>query len=272
VALVAPFESGRRLCVLVEAGPARFAVEATAVTEVAAVGPDERTVRGLMELQDLSVLLGGGPEVRPGMAVVLDVSPTLALRVARVVEVVDVAPAPFFLLPPGMGGPLGVLARGALVHGERLYLELEPEALLHPPGAARAPARPLALLETPPERALVFASQGRLYGVPLPLVSQVIAGGGAFCPLPVAEGPVAGLFPHGQVLWPICSVGGLLGEQPVREELFVLTELAGQNVGLGAERVLGVHTDFTPGEAPGEFRVPGLVDSPLFLDLQRMFS
>src|SRR5262245_3741928 len=177
-----------------------------------------------MELQDLSSLLGGPPEVRPGMAVVLDVSPTLALRVARVVEVADVARAPFFLLPPGLGETLTLLTRGALLHQGHLYFELHPEALQQVPGPACAPARPVYLLESPPERALVFRSQGRVYGVPLPLVSQVTLTGEGFSPLPVAEGPVVGLFPYGQVLWPICSVGALLGERPLREPYSVLTE------------------------------------------------
>lgn len=257
---------------LVEAGPSRFALEATAVTEVAHAGADGRTVRGLMELQDLSALLGGEAEERPGMAVVLDVSPTLALRVARVVEVADVARDPFFLLPPGLGGALTLLARGALLHQGQLYLELTPEALQQRPGPACAPPREVLLLETPPERALVLESQGRLYGVPLGLVSQVVMGAAGFLPLPVARGPVAGLLPHGQVLWPICSVAGLLGAVPLREDYFVLTELAGLSVGLCAQRVLGVHGRLAATDVRGEFTAPGMPGPALFLDLQRMFS
>ncbi len=260
------------MCVLMEAGPTRFAVDATAVTEVAAVGTDGRTIRGLMELQDLSVLLGGQDEVRPGMAVVLDVSPTLALRVARVVEVADVARAPSFLLPPGLGDVLAQLARGALLHGGQLYVELHPEALLHHRGAACAPARPVSFVEAPPERALVFESQGRTYGVPLPLVSQVVMAGEGFCPLPLASGPVSGLYPHHQALWPICSVPALLGAVPLCEPYFILTELAGQSVGLCARQVLGVHGPFAPTDTLGELRTARLPAPVLFLDLQRMFS
>ena len=118
----------------------------------------------------------------------------------------------------------------------------------------------------------MFESQGRLYGVALPLVSQVVAATRGFCPLPAQIGPVAGLFPHAQVLWPIYSAPGLLGAEPTREELFVLTELAGQNVGLCASRVLGVHDRFTSAEARGEFTSRTLPGPALFLDLQRMFS
>ena len=266
------FESGRRLCLLVEAGEARFAIEATSVMEVAQPGADGQFQRGRLEVRELSALLGGAPEAGPGMVVVLDTSPTLAVRVRSVVEVADVARAPFFLLPPGLGG-LGALSRGALVHKDRLYLELAAEALPHQPAPpAGVPPRPVYLLDAPPERALVLESQGRHYGLPLPLVSQVVARGPDFTALPVQAGPVAGLFPHAQALWPVCSAPGLLGEVARPEAFFVLTELAGQNVALAAARVVGVFQRFEATEARGEFAAPGLSAPALFLDLQRMFS
>ncbi len=270
---VPTFESGRRLCLLFEAGRVRYAIEATSVVEVASPDPDGQSIRGFLELKDLSSLLGAEAEERPGMAVVLDVSPTLALRVRQIVEVADVARDPFFLLPPGLGEALAVWVRGAILHGGRLYLELLADAL---PARAATPgrvgARPLYLLDTPPERALIFESQKRLYGIPLPFVSQVVGAAEAFCALPNPLGPVAGLFPHGQALWPIYSSAGLLGSAPSREELFVLAELAGHSVGLTATQVLGVHDRFTSTEARGEFTSPGLSGPALFLDLQRMFS
>jgi hypothetical protein len=78
---VGPFESGRRLCLLVEAGETRYAIEATSVMEVALPGSDGTSLRGMLEVKDLSTLLGGSPETAMGMVVVLDVSPTLAVRV-----------------------------------------------------------------------------------------------------------------------------------------------------------------------------------------------
>lgn len=271
---MSPFESGRRLCLLVEAGETRYAVEATSVMEVAEPGAHGSTLRGMWEVKDLTTLLGGPPEQGPGMVVVLDVSPTLAVRVRSVVEVADVARAPFFLLPPGLGDALALLSRGAVLHKDRLYLELNAEALPHRPGAhpASAPPRPVYLADTAPERALVFESQGRLFGVPLSLVSQVVARTEAFSMLPVQGGPVAGIFPHGQALWPICSAPGLLGAPALPEAFFVMTELAGQNVGLCAARVLGVVQRFEAAEGRGEFVAPGLPGPALFLDLQRMFS
>ncbi|XXF80739.1 chemotaxis protein CheW [Myxococcaceae bacterium GXIMD 01537] len=271
---MAPFESGRRLCLLVEAGETRYAVEATSVMEVAQPGAGGTSLRGMWEVKDLSVLLGGPPEQGPGMVVVLDVSPTLAVRVRSVAEVADVARAPFFLLPPGLGDALALLSRGALLHKDRLYLELNAEALPHRPGprAPVPPPRTVHLAEAAPERALVFESQGRLFGIPLPLVSQVVGRGEAFSALPVQSGPVAGIFPHAQALWPIWSAPALLGAPALPEAFFVMTELAGRNVGLCATRVLGVSQRFEPTEGRGEFTAPGLPGPALFLDLQRMFS
>lgn len=269
-----PFESGRRLCLLVEAGETRYAIEATSVMEVALPGSDGTSLRGMLEVKDLSTLLGGGPEQATGMVVVLDVSPTLAVRVSSVVEVADVARAPFFLLPAGLGDTLAPLSRGAVLHKERLYLELIAESLPQrigprgPPSAARA----VRFMDNAPERALVFESQGRLFGLPLALVSQVVTRGEAFSKLPVQSGPVAGMFPHAQILWPIYSAPALLGAPAQVETFFVLTELAGQNVGWCATQVLGVRQRFQAGDGPGEFTAPGVPSPVLFLDLQHMFS
>jgi chemotaxis signal transduction protein len=271
---VAPFESGRRLCLLVEAGETRYAIEATSVMEVALPGSDGTSLRGMLEVKDLSVLLGGPPESGTGMVVVLDVSPTLAVRVRSVVEVADVAPSPFFLLPAGLGETLAPLSRGAILHKGRLYLELIADSLAQR-GVARslvAPARPVHRMASPPERSLVFESQGRLFGLPLGLVSQVVTRGEAFSMLPVQRGAVAGVFPHAQVLWPIFSAPAMLGEPATVEAFFVLTEMAGQNVGLCATRVLGVLQRFEPAVELGEFTAPGLPGPVLFLDLQHMFS
>jgi chemotaxis signal transduction protein len=262
------------LCLLVEAGETRYAIEATSVMEVALPGSDGTSLRGMLEVKDLSALLGGSPESVPGMVVVLDVSPTLAVRVRSVVEVADVAHTPLFLLPTGLVDTLAPLSRGAILHKDRLYLELIAESLPQRivPRSSPPPSRPVHLMESAPERALVFESQGRLFGLPLALVSQVVTRGEAFSMLPVQGGAVAGLFPHAQVLWPIYSAPAMLGAPAQVEAFFVLTEMAGLNVGLCATRVLGVLQRFEPAEGRGEFTAPGLPGPVLFLDLQRMFS
>lgn len=241
--------------------------------EVATPDANGQSIRGVTELQDLSLLLGGPPEQRPGTGVVLDVSPTLAVRVKQILEVADVAREPFFGLPPGLGQALALRVRGAILRGGKLYLELMVEALPHKPAKAPLPpARPVYPMETPPDRALIFESQGRLFGIPLAFVSQVVATSEAFSPLPGPGGPVAGLFPHAKILWPVFSAPGLLGGPAKAEELMVLTELAGQNVGLAASRVLGVHRGFSATTTTGEFTAEALPGPALFLDLQHMFS
>lgn len=268
------FESGRRLCVLVEAGAVRYAIEATSVVEVAPPDSDGESIRGFLELKDLCELLGGPKEAtRPGLAVVLDVSPTLAIRIKRVVEVADVARAQFFMLPKGLGETSSLLIRGCLLYNDALYLELIAEALPHTVGTViSAPMRPLYVQEAVPDRALIIESAQQLYGIPLSLVSSVTKAGSAYCPLPGRGGPVAGLLPQNQVLWPVYSFPGLLGAPAQRSEFIVLTELAGQNVGIAADRVLGVHHNFVAGQERGSFRGSGMNTAALFLDLERMFS
>jgi hypothetical protein len=256
-----------------DAGDTRFAVEATSVMEVAAPGPDETSLRGVLEVKDLSVLLGGEPEPSPGMVVVFDVSPTLAVRVRSIIEVVDVAPAPHFLLPAGLGDTLAALSRSAVLHKDRLYLELTAEALPHEPGTVRPPPEhPVVLTEALPGRSLILESQGRLFGLPLHHVSQVVARGPSFSALPGKGGAVAGVVLHGQALWPLYSAPAMLGAPATPEGFIVLTEVDGRGLGLCASRVLGVHPRFEPTEEPGVFRAPGVMDPVLFLNLQRMFS
>jgi chemotaxis signal transduction protein len=256
-----------------EAGDTRFSVEATSVMEVASLGPDETSLRGVLEVKDLSVLLGGEPEQTPGMVVVFDVSPTLAVRVRSIVEVTDVAPAPHFLLPSGLGDTLAALSRSAVLHKERLYLEINADALPHEPGpVSPPPEHPVHLAMSAPERSLVFESQGRLFGLPLSLISQVVMRGPAFSALPGRGGAVAGVMPHGQVLWPLYSAPALLGGRATAESFLVLAEVEGRNLGLCASRVLGVHPRFEPAGEPGEFTAPGVPAPVLFLNLRRMFS
>lgn len=268
---MSPFESGRRLCLLAEAGRTRLCVEATSVTEVSVPPPGATTLRGGVEVRDLSVLLGGPPEQEPGMVVVFDVSPTLAVRVRSVVEVADVSASPTFSLPAALGEPLLATTRGALLHKEHLYLELKVDSLPRQPGAlGPPPVREPGLLRYAPDRALVFESQGRLLGLPLLQVLQVVARSPSFYLLPAPGGPIVGLQPHAERLWPIYSPGA--PQEPeaegTPEPFCVLVEVGGRRLGLFARRVLGVYTRFRADEAPGTFMAPGLPGPALFLDWQ----
>jgi hypothetical protein len=118
----------------------------------------------------------------------------------------------------------------------------------------------------------VFESQGVHFGLPLSLVSQVVPATDSFLPIPVPSGPVAGVFPHAHILWPVFSAPALLGGRAAKESLLVLAELAGEAAALCASRVTGVLSAFEPTEGTGEFTAKGSDRPILFLDLQRMFS
>jgi hypothetical protein len=64
-------DGGRRLALLFEAGPARYALRPRGSSRSTPPDPDpERaTVRGVFPLEDLSTLMGGAAEARPGLAV-----------------------------------------------------------------------------------------------------------------------------------------------------------------------------------------------------------
>jgi chemotaxis signal transduction protein len=263
---------GRRLCLLVEAGEGRYAVDATSVVEVSPPDADGKSLRGVLEIVDLSSMLGGAQEERPGMAVVLDVSPTLAARVRRVLEVADVARAAFFQLPPVLGDKVGARVRGALLHRDELYLELLPEALTRSGNqVSTAGEGEVGPLVSPPDRALVLVSQGELFGLPLSWVLQVVSGPNPYTPLPPGSSTVAGLLAHGQTLWPVYSLPGLLhGRSQGREGLFVLAEVKGTLLAVFAERVVGIRTTTRSDARPGSFEAEGLPGTGLFLDLQRI--
>ncbi len=258
------FDRGRRLCVLFEAGAARYSIEATSVLEIGAAPSDTDTLHGVQQLQDLSTLLGGEPEQRPGMALLLDVSPSLAIRIKRVVDVADIARAPFFLLPP---------IRGATLYARHLYLELAADMLSAQPLDPRViPQGRMYCSSQPPERALVFESEGKAYGISLPFVSQIIVLGEEFCTLPFSRAPLVGLLPHAQSLWPVYSMAGMAGEASSLERLIILADVAGRNLGICAARAIGVRSHFRPTDHLGEFASEGVETSISILDLERMFS
>jgi chemotaxis signal transduction protein len=254
------FEKGQRLSLLVEAGAARYAIDATHVLEVSPPDASGESLHGHLHLKDLSALLGGPPEQRPGTAVVLDTSPTLAVRVKRVFEVSDVAEKPRHPLPRRLVRRLEPAVRGVLEVNGMLFFELEVET------AARGlEADPPELLEgghlpvaTEPERALVFESQKQRLAVPLSSVSQVVKAGSSLCALP-HEGPLKGLVLHQQHLWPAFSVPGMTGGHSEIEPLVVLVEVEGEGLGLLASRAFGV-------SARGELQ------GAQVLDLPRLFS
>ena len=250
-------ERGRRLCLLCEAGPSRFASPATSVLEVANPDPGGTALRGHHALVDLSQLLSGAPELRPGTAVLLDTSPTLALRVKAIRGVVDVADCPWLHVPRRLVPTLEPAVRGLLdVNGE-LFFELDAEALAH---GVRPPPQ-LKVVDpfgAPLQQALVFETGGRRVGLALSSVAQVLNTSARFCPL-VAPGAAAGVLLHQQQAWPVFSLPGLLGEPVPVESLMVLADVQGDGLAFTASRALGV--------LEGQ-RLEGIRT----LELKRMFS
>ncbi len=250
-------ERGRRLCLLIEAGGSRFAVPATSIIEVAVPDLGGSTLRGHHPLVDLSVLLGGGPEMRPGTAVLLDTSPTLALRVTAVRGVRDVAECPWLHVPRRLVPTVEPAVRGLIDVAGELFLELDVEAL----AAGVKPPPQLKVVEpfgpTLPQ-ALVFETGGRLIGLPLQAVAQVVTIGPKFCALAAGTAAVGVILHQGQA-WPVFSLPGLLGEPFSPEPLVVLTESGGESLGFTAARALGVLDGAKLDGVPG-------------LELKRMFS
>jgi len=251
-------DGGRRLALLFEAGPAHYALEASRVLEVTPPDPEaERaTVRGVFPLEDLSVLMGGAPERRPGLAVLIDTSPTLAVRVREGAEVADVAAAPHFELTRDLAQRIGTLVRGALQHRGRLYLELRAEALGQTCMLPLPPPRIVTWVEGPPGPALLFESGGTLFGVLLAHVLQISPVLAAFCPFPVPGGVIAGLLAHAGALWPVYALPAFLGQPLETESHVVLLELAGIQVALCASRVLGIEHGLVAGDEAGRWRTP----------------
>lgn len=244
--------SERQLWLFFEAGRTRYAVEAVSVIEVAHAEVDDETFRGHSALRDLSVLLGGTPEVRPGKVVVLDATPTSAVRVRSVDGVFDVS-GDLHLTLPGRMIPLVTPAiRGALLHDGHLVFTIDPEGVLR--GLPKQVKRPEKMVLEPTMPCLVFESAGLTLAVPLSRVLQVIPSGPTFNVAP-GEGAFLGAVSHLQQLCPVFCVS----DSHVVEALIVLVEANGEVLGLSCARADGV-------------KQAGLLGNVTILDLESMFS
>jgi hypothetical protein len=224
--------SERRLCVFFEAGRTRYALEATSVVEVARPQGDDETFRGHLGIRDLSELVGGGPEVRPGTVVVLDTSPTVAARTLRVEGVFDVSGHLALPLSNRLVPLLAPVVKQGLVSDAGLSFELDVAQVV------RGLPRPMKRLEVVAGAAkgpcLVFDSGPGRYAVPLPDVSQVASRGVMFNPAP-GLGSFVGVLMHQQRLVPAFSLAG-----DEAEALLVVVELPSGPVAVSASRAHGV--------------------------------
>lgn len=242
----------RRLYLLFEAGRTRYALEAVGVVEVARPGPGVETLHGHLKLRDLSELLGGGPEPRPQAALVLDTSPTVAVRVAEVEGVFDASASPRFPLPRRMLPLAAPALRGGLSYEGRLRFEVDTDGVAR--GLPRSTRRPERVRWGRSGPCLVFDSAGQRFGVPLPVVRQVVAAGGAFNAAPGVGAFVGALAFEGQ-LCPVFTVAEVEASEP----LAVIVEVGGEVLGLSASRADAV----AAAEA---------LDGVEVLDVERMFS
>lgn len=242
----------RRLCVFFSAGATRYALDAVRVLEVARATED-----GTLQLsrhlpaRDLSLLLGGEEEPRVAAGVVVDVSPTLALRVKQVEGVFDCTGLPRWPVHGRLVPLLAPAIAAALEYEGRLVFELDAD------GAARGLPRQLKPLERHyrvEPSALVFTVQGERLALPLSHVVQVIEAGTFFNRAPNA-GSFLGVAVHRAQLCPVFTVGPLGLVQP----FVVLFELGGELLGLSASQVEGV-------------RSGAALAGASVLDVARMFS
>lgn len=224
--------------------------------EVAPPDASGDTLHGNLQLKDLSVLMGGEPETRPGMAVVLDASPTLAIRVSRIRDVQDTASVPWLQLPRRLLPLTSPMVRGAFVYQNELFLELDAD---HIAQGLKAPA-PLTMVGLKIDGAhdaLTFESHGREWAVPLGAVSQVIPHGTNLCRLPRTRSALLGVLAHQGHLWPVYRVTE--GEGLPLEPLLVLLDVHGEGVAVTAQRSVAVRDKAALKERPA-------------LDLLHMFS
>lgn len=233
--------SERRLCVFFEAGATRYAIEATSVVEVARATQDEETLRGHLAIRDLSMLLGGDPEERPGTIVLLDTSPSVAARVRRVEGVFDASSHLVLPLPNRLVHLVAPVVKQGLVSEAGLTFELDAAEV--PRGLPRQAKRVELATTTAPGPFLVFDSGPLHLALPLADVSQVASKGPMFNAAP-GVGSFVGVLMHQQRLVPAFSLTGTEAEA-----LLIVIELASGPVALSASRAYGVKTAETVGEA-----------------------
>ncbi len=241
----------RTLSLLFDAGSSRYVVAAPSVLEVASPDASGDTLHGHHTLIDLSAWLGGADEQRPGTAVLLETTPTRAVRVKAVRGVRDTTDAPFIQLPRRISALLSPHIHGLRLLGNELFCELNVDGLHEPLTAASSFVSPQPLTQFG-GKVLLFEVGDATLGVPLASMAQVVMRGPSFCCLPESSG-VLGVLHHQQQAWPIHALGSHDGA------FLVLAEFDGEGVGFAATRALGLVDAAKVGNAT-------------VLDLRRMFS
>lgn len=226
----------QRLILKIEAAGSRFLLDAAQVVEVAVAPEPGQPLHGHTTLEDLSTRLGGDAEKKAHNAIVLDTSPTLALRVGRALGVADAAWARSFIVPPALARLLEPAVRGVIELDDGYFFEVDPEALAKAALPHRVPALHDLRDSRVASQSLVFLRAGQRYAVPLESVRQIVSTKSMLpCPLP---GPLEGLVQHGGKLWPVWSPDTHAHAE--RSPLAVLVESPAGAAALSAESAEGV--------------------------------
>jgi hypothetical protein len=232
----------QRKALLLEAGGVRLALRLSLVRKIVATVGDEAElwVDGApMAALPVSVALGR-PFLPCHYAVVTEATPPAALRVERLLGILDLEGAEVFQLPVRSLLPQPPPFLSAIVAGGEVALELSPESLGW--AMAEPPADPFA---PPPEafpapgRELLFERAGQVYAVPFPLVVQVVEQPRVH-PVPLTPPVHLGLLYQGRALHAAFDLAAIYGDAPASTgPSALLLDAGGLAVAVFADRVLG---------------------------------
>ena len=242
-----------RKVVLFTAGGVRLALRLSHVREIVAVAPGEGEVvsRGERVPTAFVSTVLGLPAGASGFALLTEGAPGIALRVDVIHGIADLADAEFFQLPARTPLPQPPPFSGAVVVKGEIALELSVGSLgfapLEPAEEVREPPPDLGIV---PDRELRFARAGRVYGVPLALLVQVLEDP-CIAPVPLTPPSHRGLLHHARSLHAVHDVAALFGDPEAELDPGRLTALpaartvllldaGGAGVGVLADRVLGL--------------------------------
>lgn len=232
-----------RKALLFSAGGVRFALRLSLLREILAVPGDAGgiEVRGeSVPVAFVSTVLGlpGGPSP---YALLTEGAPRVALRVEALHGIVDLAESEFFQLPARTPLPQPAPFSGAVVDHGQVALELAVGTLgFAPLEPAEEPPEAPAGLGPGADRELRFARAGVEYAVPLSMLVQVLEAP-RLAPVPLTPPSHRGLLYHGRTLHAVVDLAALYGGQaPGAGSTVLLVDAGGADVGVVADRVLGV--------------------------------
>lgn len=250
-----PSLPAERKVVLFSAGGVRFALRLAHVREIVAVAPGEGEVvsRGERVPTAFVSTVLGLPVGPSGFALLTEGAPGIALRVDAVHGISDLTGAEFFQLPAPTPLPQPSPFAGAMVVKGEVALELAVSSLgFAPLVPAEEHAEPPPDLGLVPDRELRFARAGRVFGVPLALLVQVLEHP-RLAPVPLTPRSHRGLLHHARALHAVLDIGVLYGDVGAFEaadpgrtggqaaaRTVLLLDAGGTGVGVVADRVLGL--------------------------------